>query len=198
MFIPDDSFLACLLKVGLVDLERMETRAYDQFTILDEGLFNNEASLLLDERMRQTIGADGPAPGQEGLHQEYASLRKIILDHYEALAAVAVQWASGAVRLLSGGTSSPSSRPSSPPPSRVSFAAAALRLNEGEITRTTDDMSRVRLGHDEVEVYADHAAGNSGAEHPKGALKNPSHDTAKVKPRSAPARPPLAHAFPPH
>ena len=111
------------------------------------------------------------------MHQEYVSLRKFILDHYEALAAVAVQWASGAVRLLSGGTSSPSSRPSSPPPSRVSFAAAALRLNEGEITRTTDDMSRVRLGHDEVEVYADHAAGNSGAEHPKGALKNPSHDT---------------------
>ena len=27
MFIPDDSFLANLLKVGLVDLERMETRA---------------------------------------------------------------------------------------------------------------------------------------------------------------------------
>ena len=74
----------------------------------------------------------------------------------------------------------PTPRPSSPPPSRVSFAAAALRLNEGEVIRTTDGMSRVRLGHDEVEVYADHAAGKLGAEHPKGAFKNPSHDKSQV------------------
>ena len=46
--------------------------------------------------------------------------------------------------------------------------------------RTTDGMSRVRLGHDEVEAYADHAAGKLGAEHPKGAFENPSHDSMSM------------------
>ena len=126
MFIPDDSFLANLLKVGLVDLERMETRAYDQFAILDEGLFNTEASFLLDERMRRAFGSDESASRPESLGLEYTSLRKIILDHYEALAAVAAQWVSSAVQLLSGSTTPSASRPPSPPPSRVSYAAAAL------------------------------------------------------------------------
>ena len=176
MFVPDDSFLANLLKIGLVDLERMETRAYDQFAILDEGLFNTEASLLLDSRMRQVAEADGRVPGHGSLHGEYAPLRKIILDHYEALAAAAVRWVEEAVRLITNGIGPRPSQPTSPTPPRVSYVAVALNSNENEMAQAAGHIDRIHLDHYSAGVYAPDAAGTLGTEPPKGGPKNPSHD----------------------
>ena len=95
-----------------------------------------------------------------------------------------MRWVSSAVRLVSGDTSPLPPRPAVEPAAVTSLiAAAALRLNEGEINQTTDDMSRVRLDHGGVEAYAEHAAGKLEAEHPKGAFENPSHDRVSARRR---------------
>lgn len=95
-----------------------------------------------------------------------------------------MRWVSSAVRLVSGDTSPLPPRPAVEPAAVTSLiAAAALRLNEGEINQTTDDMSRVRLDHGGVEAYAEHAAGKLEAEHPKRAFENPSHDRVSARRR---------------